>query len=406
MSRISLSRSDAITTSLLMLGSACAGAALAQAWKRISSRKDPEIDHDIAHGLVWGSIGGAMNAAMMYIGDKLELYKTLREMCGEPGSSVTAIDLAEKTGFHQRWLREWLAQQAAMGVLTLLPGTGDDDASLHYRLPKATAEVFANPDSKEYDIAMVQMVPCLVQRAKTMLPEAFATGLGRPYDEPDVAEAIDRHHRRHVRDVFIPLVLPKVANGKTLEMLQLGCQVCDLGCGAGVMLVLLAQSFPNSTFHGYEVSKPALEKASYNVAAARLKNVFLHDANEAGESLGDCKGQFDLAVVYDVLHDSAHPMDLIRQVKVALKSSGMWLLADIPSAPSVRENLTQMPKPGTYFAISTCLCMSCSLSEKGGAGLGTLGFSIPVANKMLKEGGFASVEVLIEQDNARWFLVH
>jgi hypothetical protein len=70
------------------------------------------------------------------VGDKLDLYVHLREMCGcgtnekenndssssssSSGGGVTAIELAHRTGYNQRWLREWLAQQAAMGILTLL----------------------------------------------------------------------------------------------------------------------------------------------------------------------------------------------------------------------------------------------------------------------------------------------
>jgi hypothetical protein len=154
----------------------------------------------------------------------------------------------------------------------LLPGKGDDDASLRYRFPKATAEVFADPDSSEYDICMVQAVPSLVNRAKTMLPGAFKTGVGRPYDEPDVAEAIDRSHTGNVRHIFIPKVLPNLMGGKVFELLQKGCKVADLGCGAGCMMILLAEAFPNSTFHGYEVSGVALEKAAFNIAASRRKN--------------------------------------------------------------------------------------------------------------------------------------
>jgi SAM-dependent methyltransferase len=293
-----------------------------------------------------------------------------------------------------------------MGVLKLLPGTGDDDASLHYRLPRATAEVLANPDSKEYDIAMIQCVPSLVNRAKTMLPEAFKTGIGRPYDEPDVAEGIDRSHAAAVRDFFIPKVLPKALDGKVLEMFQNGCQVADLGCGAGILLVSLARAFPKSTFHGFEISKVALEKAAFNVASARLTNIYLHDANEKEESLGDenRRGSFDVALIYDVLHDSTHPADLVRQVKDSLKKEGVFLLADIPAAPSIRENLSTLAAPGTYFGFSACLCMSCALSTEDGAGLGTLGFSVPVAKKMLKEAGFGHYDVLSEDKSVRWFL--
>lgn len=292
-----------------------------------------------------------------------------------------------------------------MGILKLLPGDGDDDASLHYRLPIATGDVLANPESKEYDVAMIQGVPALVSRAKTMVPEAFLTGLGRPYDEPDVAEAIDRQHTRHIRDTFIPELLPKTLDGKILQKLETGGKVADLGCGAGVMLISLAKAFPKSTFHGYEVSKVALEKAATNAAKARLSNLYFHDANDHGESLGECDKEFDLVVVYDVLHDSTHPADLIAQVKKAMKPEGHWLLADIPSKDTLRENIAA-PGASAYFGFSTCLCMSCALSVEGGAGLGTLGFSIPVAKKMLKEGGFDNVEVIMEKDNARWFLVY
>lgn len=397
-------------TVLLVISSAVCGAvAFAGISKLIEKKKknkDPEIDYSVAHELVWKCIGGGMGASMLYIGDRLKLYETLRVMCQKDGSYVTAIQLAQDTGLNQRWLREWMAQQAALGVLILKPdpNNSDDDASLKYRLPKATATVLADSSSKEYDIAMVSCVPSLVNRAKTMLPEAFKTGIGRPYDEPDVADGIDRQHRVHIRDVFFPEVVPKAGNA--LQLLERGCIVADLGCGGGNLVIAMAKRFPKSTFHGYEVSTQALSQAAANLAKNKLSNVFLHDANDEKESLGYQENRFDVVTTYDVLHDAPFPADLIKQVRRGLKpDGGIWLLADIPSQPTIRENIKQNPGAHTYFAISTCLCMSCSLSAPGGAGLGTLGFTIPVAKKMLKEGGFDSVKVITENSSARWFAV-
>ncbi len=394
------------TTVLLMFGSALGGAAIYACLRKGLDRKkrDPEKHHAIAHEIVWKCIGGAMQASMLYIGDKLDLYTTLRGCCQEDGSSVTAVQLAKVSGFNQRWLREWLAQQAAMGVLQLLPGQGDDDESLHYRLPKATAEVLADPSSKEYDIAMISCVPSLVNRAKTMLPEAFRTGIGRPYDETEVSEGIDRQHTVHIRDIFLPEVVPAADKGHVLKMFQDGCSVADLGCGGGNLVIAMATAFPNSVFHGFEVSKEALSIAAYNVASSKLRNVFLHDANE--DSLGDHVGAYDVITTFDVLHDAPNPGELIDQVRKALKlNGGIWLLADIPAEPTIRDNILKNAGAGLYFAFSTCLCMSCSLSTKDGAGLGTLGFSVPVAKRMLNAGGFPNVEVVLEKSNARWFVV-
>jgi hypothetical protein len=77
-----------------------------------------------------------------------------------------------------------------------LMGDSDDDDGVPERAAGASgaAEVLADESSKEYDISMIQVVPSLVNRAKTMLPLSFASGIGRPYDEPDVAQAIDRQH--------------------------------------------------------------------------------------------------------------------------------------------------------------------------------------------------------------------
>ena len=403
-------RANNLPTAVLMAGSALGGALLYAGLHSLrtsaAKKRDPEVDHSIAHEKVWGCIGSALSSSMLYVGHKLDLYKVMREMClADDEAYVTAVSLAEETGYQQRWLREWLAQQASMGILTLLPGTGDDDNALQYRLPKATAEVLADPTSKEYDIAMIQLVPSLVNRSKTMLPEAFETGIGRPYDEPEVAKGIDEQHQVQIRNVVLPTVIPGANNGTVHALMTNGCAVADLGCGAGNLAIAMARAYPKCTVHGYEVSDAALDLAATNIAKSKQKNVVLHNATTVGESLGDHEDHYDIVTTLDVLHDAPNPTDLIAQVRKALKPKGVWLLADIDCKPTLRENITDNIAAATMLSFSTTLCMSCSLSTKDGEGLGTLGFTVPVAEKMLKAGGFTSVTVLLEQANTRWFVV-
>ena len=55
-----------------------------------------------------GDLGAAMSASLVVIGDRLGLYRAMAD--GEP---VTAEKLAERTGTDARYVREWLANQAA-----------------------------------------------------------------------------------------------------------------------------------------------------------------------------------------------------------------------------------------------------------------------------------------------------
>jgi 2-polyprenyl-3-methyl-5-hydroxy-6-metoxy-1,4-benzoquinol methylase len=186
-----------------------------------------------------------------------------------------------------------MAQQAAMGVLQLLPGDGDGDEDLRYRLPKAMAAVLADEASPEYDVALVQMVPSLVNRAKTTLPEAFATGLGLPYNDLDVALAIDRGHRKHIHHCVLPRVVPtaQMPDGISVHaVLSAGAQVADLGCGGGSLVQALAKAYPRSTFHGYEVSDEALECCANTLAG--VSNAVAYDARKA--PLGDASGAYDV----------------------------------------------------------------------------------------------------------------
>lgn len=87
-------------------------------------------------GRILGDLGGAFSVPMVRMGDKLGLYKALREE-----GPMTPSELAAKTKVAERYAREWLSHQAASGYLEY------DTASGKFALPPEQAMVFADVDS-------------------------------------------------------------------------------------------------------------------------------------------------------------------------------------------------------------------------------------------------------------------
>jgi 2-polyprenyl-3-methyl-5-hydroxy-6-metoxy-1,4-benzoquinol methylase len=99
--------------------------------------------------------------------------------------------------------------------------------------------------------------------------------------------------------------------GCTSTELVSGCA----GCGYGLALQMLAEAYPKSTFHGFDISKVALQAAGKRTSS--LPNVTLHDASQPGQAMK--QKQYDFAVTLDAIHDMAHPDPVLRSVHDALK---------------------------------------------------------------------------------------
>ena len=90
-------------------------------------------------GQLLSDLGGAASVPMVRIGDALGLYKAL---CA--GGPMTSKELADKVGVNERYLREWLAHQAASNYLSY------DADTRRFTLPEEQAMVFAVEDSPVY----------------------------------------------------------------------------------------------------------------------------------------------------------------------------------------------------------------------------------------------------------------
>ena len=216
------------------------------------------------------------------------------------------------------------------------------------------------------------------------LPESFRTGLGLAWDErgQGAAEITERLFGNWYRQVLVPTALPLLDGA--VESLASGAKVADVGCGAGVALLEMAKAFQGSQFHGYEISEHALARAEKNKTKAGLENLAFH--NVANDPL-PADESFHLITTLDCLHDMTQPKQTAAAVRAALRPDGVWFIADINSAPTFEENLSN-PMAARAYAMSVLSCMSSALSEPGGAGLGTLGLPEPAMRELVQEAGF------------------
>ena len=67
-------------------------------------------------GKVVQDVAATLHAGLVLIGDKLGLY---RAMAG--AVPLSPAELAQRTGAHERYVREWLSAQAAGGYVTYDP---------------------------------------------------------------------------------------------------------------------------------------------------------------------------------------------------------------------------------------------------------------------------------------------
>jgi 2-polyprenyl-3-methyl-5-hydroxy-6-metoxy-1,4-benzoquinol methylase len=322
---------------------------------------------------LFGYLEGSVVSTLVYLGDSLGLYKAMQD-----AGPLNSEELAAKTGLHERWLREWLRNQGAAGLLEY---RGDD----RFELTAEQAAVLADEENSIFfsagGFASVNAPPGFLDSLK----ESFRTGIGLPYDAQgeEGNHGVERMLAPWFRHMLVPAILPALDG--VVGKLEAGAKVADVGCGAGVALITMAKAFPACDFHGYDISKHALTLAEKNLAEAGLTNVTFHDV--AGEQL-PADGSFDFITAFDCIHDMTHPTHVLGAIRKAIKDDGTLLIADINGRPTYEENAADNPMAALMYGFSVLSCMSSATSEPDGEGLGTLGFYEEKAREMTQAAGF------------------
>ncbi|MGC4938977.1 class I SAM-dependent methyltransferase [Kribbella sp. DT2] len=299
-----------------------------------------------------GEVGATLNAALVVMGDKLGFYQT---MAGAGG--LTPADLADRTGTHERYVREWLNAQAAGGFVTYDPSTGK------YTLPPEQTVALTDENSPAFLPGFFQIALGTVQDTDRMIDAARSgAGIGWHEHATDVHDGCERFFRPSYHANLVDGWLPALDG--VVGKLTNGAKVADIGCGHGASTILMAQAFPRSTFTGSDYHQESIATAQQRAADAGVDVTF-----EVAGSTSYGGQNYDLVTTFDALHDMGDPVGAAHRVRESLAPDGTWMVVEPMAGDHVEDNLN--PVGRAYYGFSTLLCTPASLSQEVGLGLGT-----------------------------------
>jgi 2-polyprenyl-3-methyl-5-hydroxy-6-metoxy-1,4-benzoquinol methylase len=328
---------------------------------------------------------GALNLAMG-IGYENRIFDVLEDL----NRPVTIDELSEASGLNRRYLKEWLGVMA-MGKIVELSRT--DNGKNAYFLPPEHAACLTRQSGSNNLGVYTQEIPLLISCAMKAVNNGFQTGEGISFSQyPDfqafMGQLADAKHRQ----VLISEFLPSVDNGNLVRRLQEGIRVCDLGCGQGVALNLMAGAYPESTFVGIDNHEEALRAGENEARKMGLANVE-YKMQDAAAIWGseDLSGQFDYVCAFDAIHDQSHPLEALKGVHYMLTTGGLFSMIDIKAHSDHQRNLDH-PTGAFLYTVSLMHCMPIGLTDNG-TGLGMM-WGREQAEAMLRQAGFGRVEIL------------
>jgi SAM-dependent methyltransferase len=316
-----------------------------------------------------GDLSSAYGGVMVSLGSKLGLYKA---MAG--AGPLSARELAARTGCGERYVREWLNAQAAGGYVNY------HAVSDTYELSPEQALVLADEDSPLF-IPPAWQVPASMWFDEERTLEAFRTGKGVAWGDHDgrLHCGVAAFYRNGYRGSLVSQWLPALDG--VVERLEAGIAVADVGCGHGHSTVLMAQAFPRSRFHGFDVHPASIEEARRNAAEAGVAGRVSFDVARAVDYPD---GQYGLICFFDCLHDMGDPVAAAGYAAQVLAPDGTVMLVEPFARDQVEDNLS--PVARLYYAASTTICCAHAISEGGELVLGAQAGEARLAQVFRKAG--------------------
>jgi SAM-dependent methyltransferase len=316
-----------------------------------------------------GDLSAGYGGVMVSLGNKLGLYKAM-----SGAGPLSSKELAAHTGCAERYVREWLNAQAAGGYVDYHP------VSDTYELSPEQAMVLADEDSPVF-IPNAWNVPASMWFDEEKAIEAFRTGKGVAWGDHEgrLFCGVAAFYRNAYRGSLVAEWLPALDG--VLEKLEAGITVADVGCGHGHSTVLMAEAFPKSRFHGFDVHAASIDAARRIAAEGGVAERVRFDVARAVDYPGV---NYGLICFFDCLHDLGDPVAAARHAAEVLAPDGTVMLVEPFANDRVEDNLS--PVARLYYAASTTICCAHAISEGGKLVLGAQAGEARIAEVFRKAG--------------------
>jgi SAM-dependent methyltransferase len=214
------------------------------------------------------------------------------------------------------------------------------------------------------------------------LTEIFRTGKGFGWHEHEkgLFEGCERFFRPSYLANLTTNWIPALDGVE--ERLRKGARVADIGCGHGASTLLMAQTYPESEFFGFDYHDASIERAREKAEAAGLGDRVHFDVAMAQSFPGQ---GYDFVACFDCLHDMGDPAGAARHVRKAMAEDGTWMIVEPHAGDDVASNLNPVGK--IFYAASTVFCVPASRSQEVGAALGAQAGE-KMIGEVVKQGGF------------------
>jgi 2-polyprenyl-3-methyl-5-hydroxy-6-metoxy-1,4-benzoquinol methylase len=344
-----------------------------------------------------GAALGAYELLTIYLGDRLGLYRALAGL-----GRATPGEVAEATGTHVRYAREWLEQQAVAGILAV-EDSGASAEERRYGMPDGHEEVLLDPESLSYLVPMARSAMSLAS-ALPAVEEAFRTGGGVEWTAygTEGLESQEGANRPVFRHLLGSEWLPSVADVHERLRADPPAAVADVACGAGWSSIAIARSYPKVTVDGFDVDEASIELARKNAAEAGLDDRVRFHHRDAGDP--ELQGRYELVTVFEAVHDMSRPVEVLRALRSLAGEAGTVLVmdekvADVFTAPG--DEVERL-----MYAYSVLCCLPVGMAEQPSAATGTV-MRTDTLRRYVDEAGFSGLDVLpIEHETFRFYRLH